>query len=327
MELFHLRAAQRGAAAALCLTLAGSTLVVAAFTNRAEAAYACDQLFEDAQDDALNDPPGDNANVEALDITGGGIAAETGSNFTTEIGIKNLSKTINDPTVSGARWTFRFTIGEVMYASDVDYDKEADAISYSWGTVTATPTGGSLYTPTADTSGVFHEGANGYVQVLVPLGAEGGPEAGSTLTETFATTSITRQAPVGGPSAGATLDRGPDAEFGSDYKLGTCAGGGGSATSPGVTLRFEDLTPKKGTIDKATAGLKVCKGHKGTNIKLQRKKSGVFKTVATKTVGSTCKATFRVRAKFRKATFRALWPKQDSDHKKGVSKPVTVVTH
>ncbi|MEA2499671.1 MAG: hypothetical protein QOH26_2076 [Actinomycetota bacterium] len=330
MEFTEQRLTQRSVAAALCLTLVASALVVlsGAFTTRAEAAYSCDQLFEDPADDAINDPPGDGGNVDALDITGGGIAAETGSSFTTEIGVKDLSKTINDPTVAGARWTFRWTTGDVMFASDVSYNIDTDEITYTWGTVTIAPNGSSLYTP-ADpaTTGTFNEGPDGSVQVVVPLGAEGGPEAGAKLTETFASASITRQAPIGGPSAGSTLDRGPDADFGTDYTLGTCSGAGGNATSPGVTLKFETLTPKKGSIDKATAGLKTCKGHKGTNIKLQKKKSGVFKTIAKKKLGSTCKATFKVRAKFRKATFRALWPKQDADHKKGVSKPRTLITH
>jgi hypothetical protein len=312
--------------AILILALAGPLMGRA----RAVAGPPCGALFTDPEGDATFAPPGSGA-AENFDTIGGGIAAETATSFTTEIDIKNLSKDLgSDPSVTGATWTFYWTSGDVMYASQAKYTQEGDVLSYSFGTVTQTANGGTLYTPSAvATTGEFKEGAGGYVRVVVPLAEVGQPAAGDKLTEIYARNGTIRQVPMG-PSSGSTLDRGPDGtDFGTDYTLGSCksSGGGGTATSPGVTLRFDTLKPKKGAVDKAHAGLKICKGHAGKNISLQRKKSGVFKTVATKKLSSTCKATFKVRAKFNKATFRALWPKQDADHKKGTSKPVTVTTH
>ena len=78
---------------------------------------------------------------------------------------------------------------------------------------------------------------------------------------------------------------------------------------------------------RAKTSLRDCPGHARTKIKLQRKKGAAFKTIATKKLNKRCKASFRVKASFRKRTFRAVWPKQDDDHSKGRSKPVTVRTH
>ena len=100
-----------------------------------------------------------------------------------------------------------------------------------------------------------------------------------------------------------------------------------NATSPGVRLRVSDSTPERGTVVKAKGSLKKCEGHKGTKLQLQKKKSGTFRKVAVKQLNNRCRATFRIRARFKKATFRAFWPKQDEDHKAGRSKPRTIRTH
>ena len=105
-------------------------------------------------------------------------------------------------------------------------------------------------------------------------------------------------------------------------------GGGTPLESPKPTLGFNDSTPERGTIVRARAGLKTCnKQTKGTNIKLQKKIDGTFKTIRTKELGDTCKATFRVRAKFKKAVFRSFWPKQSPKYKAGKSRERTVTTH
>ena len=110
----------------------------------------------------------------------------------------------------------------------------------------------------------------------------------------------------------------------------TAASDGGGAqvlASPRVQLGFSDSTPKRGSTTTAKTGLKVCGDHAGTTIHLQRKKAGVFKNIASKKLDSNCRATFKVVANFKSATFRTVWPKQDDDHRNGKARPVTVTTH
>ena len=103
--------------------------------------------------------------------------------------------------------------------------------------------------------------------------------------------------------------------------------GGGKLPGPGVQLRISDRTPVRGDTVRFRVSLRRCAGHKGTLARLQRKKKGAFVTVASKRLGSNCRATFRLPAEFRKATFRGHWPKQDDDHRAGKSRPQTVETH
>ena len=100
-----------------------------------------------------------------------------------------------------------------------------------------------------------------------------------------------------------------------------------NATGPGVGLRMSDPTPERGTIVKAKGSLRKCPGHQGTKLHLQKKKDGKFRQVAVKKLNKRCRATFRIRATFKRATFRAFWPKQDRDHRRGRSKPRTITTH
>jgi hypothetical protein len=98
--------------------------------------------------------------------------------------------------------------------------------------------------------------------------------------------------------------------------------------SPRATLGFKDTTPERGASVRARAGLRTCnKQTKGTKIQLQKKVNGVFKPVDTNTLGADCRTTFRVEAKFRKATFRSFWPKQSPKYKAGRSREQTVRTH
>ena len=106
------------------------------------------------------------------------------------------------------------------------------------------------------------------------------------------------------------------------------AGGGtGALGSPKAGLGFSDNTPKKGATVTGKARIKICGDHAGTKIELHRKKNGVFKKIASKKLSADCRATFKVVADFKSATFRAIWPKQDDDHRAGKSKPVTLTTH
>lgn len=311
------------------LVLASLVLVLTAgvFPAGVNAAPACGSLFTDPPDDAPNTATGgDEENVDNLDIVEGGIAAVAadGTSFTSELNMKNLDNTLPTNATSMA-WYFQWTYAEVNYFSRATITRTAPAPAYAFGTYD--PATGR-YTTTAATEGTFTPGENGSVQVVVPLDQVGAPPAGDTLTNTYGTTFI-------GTGAGVTLlfdiDRAPDGEgYGADYLMGSCEGGGdggdGDLVSPGVRLRFNTVTPERGSVIKAKTSLATCAGHKGTDIRLQRKKSGRFVTIATKQLGDTCKAVFKVRAKFGKRTFRALWPKQDDDHARGVSKPVTVRT-
>ncbi len=99
-----------------------------------------------------------------------------------------------------------------------------------------------------------------------------------------------------------------------------------AAKSPGVKLGFSDTTPEPGATVSAKASLQNCQGHSGTKIQLQRKVGSSFQKVAEKKLNSKCTATFKVVADFTEATFRSYWPKQDGDHVKGFSKPVTLRT-
>lgn len=114
---------------------------------------------------------------------------------------------------------------------------------------------------------------------------------------------------------------------------GTSGGGGGTTggtedlRGPGVRLRISDRTPRRGDTIRLTVGLRRCQGHKGTRVKLQRKVRGDFKPAGKKKLGRNCVAKFRDVAGYSKATYRAVWPKQDSDHKAGRSRPQTVTTH
>ena len=103
----------------------------------------------------------------------------------------------------------------------------------------------------------------------------------------------------------------------------------GAQTLPGprVKMRASDLTPKKDSVVKLRTRMLVCSGHTGTNIELHRKVGDGYKKIAAKKVSDACVATFKVKATFKKATFRAVWPKQHGDHRSGRSKPATIKTH
>jgi hypothetical protein len=129
-----------------------------------------------------------------------------------------------------------------------------------------------------------------------------------------------------GPSAGNALH---DMQFCGERGGGGGGGGGGGPTLPGprVHMGVSDRTPAKGEKITFRTRLGVCKGHEGTNIELAEQEKGRYRTIATKKLNASCKARFTIPATFTKATFRAFWPKQDDDHRRGKSKPRTVVTH
>ncbi len=102
--------------------------------------------------------------------------------------------------------------------------------------------------------------------------------------------------------------------------------GGGRLPGPGVRIRVTDRTPTHGEVIHIRTRLRRCKGHKRTDIKLKRHSQGETRTVAGK-LNSSCRGAFRDVANYPKATYRVIWPKQDQDHRRGRSRPVTVRPH
>jgi hypothetical protein len=114
---------------------------------------------------------------------------------------------------------------------------------------------------------------------------------------------------------------------------------GGKATntlrSPLVKSQIADKTPKFGARNKMTARLAACirfpgdrSKLRGTTVKFQKlNKAGDWKTIAKKTVNRRCKAAARFSSNFKKARFRAIWPKQVKGYHAGRSKVRRVRTH
>lgn len=289
------------------------------------AAIACDQLFTDPEGDASNTAPGgDEENVPNLDIISGGIAHETATHFTTQIKVKNLSMDFPPNANASINWYFQWTFDGVDYFSRTRVDSiPGNTAVYSFGTYEP-----PRYVTIDATTGSFNPGENGTVQVDVPLEAVGAPLPGTAmLTQVYAVASIGQGIP-GASQLVTRVDRGPDGEaYGTDYPLGNCQGTGGGLRSPRARLRVKDETPERGSMVAATAWLKECPGHAGTKIQLQRKKGGEFKTIASKKLNLRCRARFKIEANFRFAIFRSKWPKQDADHRAGLSRNVSVKTH
>ena len=318
----------------LLLTIALSASAVGLVASPAHAAYECGKSLTAPADDAPNTANGgDEANVDNLDVVAGGVNATDADSFTVAIGVKDLSKDF-PPNATSINWYFEWTYADVHYFGRAGIQiSDPETVAYSYGVYDPTT---SRYTGTAATEGVFTEGEGGTVAIDVPFEGVGAPPPGDVLTEVFAQTFIGQGVP-GAVSSLSSIDRGPKAEgeFGADYTIGSCAGGSdpgadpgeGSLASPKAGLGFNDKTPKRGETITAKASLKVCGDHAGTNIELQKKVGGKFKKVASKKLSSSCKASFKVVASFKSATFRSFWRQQDDDHRSGQSKPVTVTTH
>ncbi len=319
---------RRAVRAVVTATIAFSFVAVAAPT--AGAAYECGRLVTSPPGDAPNDARGgDGANVDNLDIVGAGVNADDGTTLKVAVGVKELSNDLPSNATS-INWYFQWTYEDVSYFGRAVINATTpDNVVYSYGTYDPTT---SRYTSTATTEGAFNTGANGTVEVHVPYEGVGTPSAGAKLDNVFAITFIGQGVP-GVVSSLSEVDRGPKEPeaYGTPHTVGSCAGpgGGGGAglASPKAGLGFDDKTPRRGDTVTATARLRVCGDHAGTTIELQKKAGGRFKKVASKTLDATCKAKFKVVAKFKSATFRSYWPKQDDDHRAGQSKPVTVTTH
>lgn len=95
---------------------------------------------------------------------------------------------------------------------------------------------------------------------------------------------------------------------------------------PLVRLRASDETPKDGQAITFFTRLARCPGHVGTNIQLRKKIDGNYKTIAMTKLDTECEAQFQQIARGRSVNYRTWWPKQDDDHRRGKSEPVTVNT-
>ena len=122
------------------------------------------------------------------------------------------------------------------------------------------------------------------------------------------------------------------------YKIGKAAvegteggGEGGDAEKlpgPLVRISVSDRTPPKGSSIGIRVKLGRCEGHGGTSVRLTRRTGeGSFKPRGTKTLDKNCVAKFREVANYDEATYRAVWSKQDDDHRAGRSRLKTVTTN
>lgn len=114
-------------------------------------------------------------------------------------------------------------------------------------------------------------------------------------------------------------------------KIDGGGGGGGDAKKrPRVKMAAKPFRPRRGSVVNFVVRLAACERDNmnpaGTRIHLQRKKSGSFKTIGTKKFDRTCRLVFSKRAKWKSATFRAVWPKQKPGYTRGRSQPIEVNT-
>ena len=304
--------------------LCASMLVLTA--SPAGAAFECGKSLTTPSGDTPNEATGgEGENMDNLDIVSAGVVLDDGKNLRVGMALKDLSWTF-PANATSLNWYFQWTYADVSYYARASVSPATPtAPTYQYGTYDPTT---SAYSRTGDAmGGSFMMGKNGQVEIEIPY--EGvGASAGQTLTQVFAKTYVGQGVP-GGPTTLVDADRGPKAEenFGANYKLGSCSGGGTTLAAPKAGLGFDDKTPKRGQEIVATANLKVCGAHAGTKIQLQRKVGGSFKKIASKTLGSTCRAKFTVKADFKSAVFRSFWAKQDDNHRAGRSTPIEVTTH
>ena len=116
----------------------------------------------------------------------------------------------------------------------------------------------------------------------------------------------------------------------------SCAPTGGGPTDlkpPRVKLKVSDRTPARGEKIRFKVSLTACTTPEGagklagTKVRLLKKKDGKWREVATKNVNDSCRAVFTKKARFKRGTFSAVWPKQNDTFRKGRSKPVRIRTH
>lgn len=124
-----------------------------------------------------------------------------------------------------------------------------------------------------------------------------------------------------GPSAGNPMH---DMQY---CGASTGTGGGTKLPGPQVHFRVSNPRPPRNATVRMTTRLGQCPGHEGTRVELRQKKQGHFVVIQSKRVNDSCRAVFKVVASFDRGVFKATWPKQDNDHRRGRSESRTVTTH
>ncbi|MPZ69606.1 MAG: S8 family serine peptidase [Actinobacteria bacterium] len=176
-------------------------------------------------------------------------------------------------------------------------------------------------------SSPLHEGVAVDTVTVLETSSGGTPDA-SRLSE--------GATPTSAGDSGLEAPAPHDSPTAADLAHGTasCAptgGGTGGLKRPKVKLKVSDRTPVRGTMIRLKASLAACATDGaalgGTNIRLLKKKKGKWHRVATKSLNDNCKVKFKKKAKFKKASFRAVWPKQAADYRRGRSQPIKIKTH
>lgn len=110
---------------------------------------------------------------------------------------------------------------------------------------------------------------------------------------------------------------------------GTGGGGGEPLPGPLVNLAVSDRTPDRGDTIGLNVRLRRCKGHSGTSVRLERRigDDGPFTSLGRKKLNDKCLAKFKDVASYQSASYRAIWPKQDKNHRAGKSPTKKVTTN
>ncbi len=103
--------------------------------------------------------------------------------------------------------------------------------------------------------------------------------------------------------------------------------GGSHLRDPGLSFEVSDKTPARGARVRAEASLVACPDLAGTTIELQRQRAGNFETTAQSKVDEDCLASFRIRANFSSAVFRAVWSAQNDLYNEAVSASIRIRTN
>lgn len=198
---------------------------------------ACTTLFTSPSGDAPNDAPaGDGNNLDNLDLISGSIPSSSGADFIARIQAKDLQPSV-PPNATSVNWYFQWYYNGTDYWAGAEITKGDTTAKYRVGTYS-----GGYYATRASTTGTFNAGANGTIEINVPVDKVGAPGSGNALERTFATTYT--GAGAGGAGFVFPIDRSPkdDDSYGRDYILGERCDGTGTPSplppeSPGSSTR------------------------------------------------------------------------------------------
>lgn len=177
-------------------------------------------------------PLGSTGNVDSLDIrdagfdTSGAAAGQSGAtSITASLGVQSLSDGPGGTPMlagDGDVWYVTWTYNGTSYFLSAEYPGDGVEttttpplpVDFSYGTVTKSPTGGSLYNSEGSATGSL-DLKHGIITVTAPASELGNPPAGASLTATGAATFES----VGTP-AGGLLEQADSAGPGSAYAVG-----------------------------------------------------------------------------------------------------------